>query len=35
VDDKWYGIKAIDWALDKDNPRIIVKLYQPERRHAK
>ncbi len=34
VDDKWYGIKAIDWTLDKANPRIVVKIYQPERRNA-
>jgi hypothetical protein len=32
VDDKWYGIKSIDWELDKLNPRIVLKLYQPIRR---
>lgn len=35
VDDKWYSVKSIDWDLDKLNPRIIVKIYQPERRDAK
>lgn len=35
VDDKWFSVKGIDWAMDKTNPRIIVKIYQPERRDAK
>jgi hypothetical protein len=35
VDDKWYGIKALDWTLNKTNPSIIIKLYQPERKDAK
>lgn len=33
VDDKWYSVKCIDWTLSKDDPKIVVKLYQPERRH--
>lgn len=32
VDDHWYGIKSCDWALDRKNPRIIIKLFQPSRR---
>lgn len=34
VDDKWYSVKSLDWSLDKANPRIVVKIYQPERRNA-
>lgn len=34
VDDAWYGIKSCDWALDRNNPRIIIKLFQPERKHG-
>lgn len=34
VDDKFYSIKSCDWELDRKNPRIILKLFQPERRDA-
>ena len=33
VDDKWFSIKALDWEHDKVNPRIIVKIYQPDRKN--
>lgn len=35
VDDKWYSVKSIDWAVDTKQPYIVVKLYQPERRDLK
>lgn len=34
VDDRWFSLKGLDWELDRENPRIIVKLYQPIRRNS-
>ena len=35
VDDRYFSIKSWDWHLDRIDPRIIVKVYQPARRNAK
>lgn len=35
VDDKWFSIKSLDWAVDAKNPYIIIKLYQPVRKDVK
>src|SRR5258706_9109239 len=34
VDDRWFCIKSLDWELDRVNPRIVLRLYQPERRNG-
>ena len=34
VDDKWFSIKSLDWAVDTKNPYITIKLYQPVRKDA-
>lgn len=34
VDDRWFAVKTLDWSLDRENPRIVLKLYQPTRRNA-
>lgn len=28
INDKWYSISQLDWELEKENPRIIIKLEQ-------
>lgn len=34
VDDRWFAIKSCDWELDRANPHIVLKLYQPTRKDA-
>ncbi len=31
VDDKFFCIKQLEWELDRKNPRIRIKIYQPDR----
>lgn len=35
VDDRYFSIKSWEWHLDRAEPRIIVKVYQPVRRNSK
>lgn len=34
VDDRWFSIKSLDWDIDRKNPRIIVRIFQPVRSDA-
>lgn len=34
VDDRYFCIKSWDYEIDRENPRMILKIYQPERRDA-
>lgn len=34
VDDRYYGIKGLDYELNKAAPKIVLKLYQPDRFNA-